>query len=174
MKKVIMMIALVAMTLTANAQFESGKTYIGASVTGLDLNYNGAKKWNIGIQGNVGQFITDNWLLFGQIGYQHIGGSKVNDFKIGVGGRYYILQNGLFLGANANYVHETKNYNDFMPGIEIGYAFFVSRTLTIEPALYYEQSLNDHSNRSTIGLKVGLGIYLPKNKVQNSIKEAFK
>ena len=174
MKKLMMMIAMIAITTVANAQFESGKTFIGASVTGLDLNYNGAKKWNIGVEARAGQFITDNWLLFGQVGYQHIGADKVNDLKLGVGGRYYILQNGLFLGLNANYVHETKNYNDFMPALEIGYSFFVSHSLTIEPALYYEQSLSDHKNRSTIGIKVGLGIYLPKNKIQNSVKEAFK
>ncbi len=174
MRKMIMMLAMMLVTVAANAQFEKGKTFIGASVTGLDLSYNGAKKWNIGIEGRVGQFVTDNWLAFGQMAYQHVGASKTNDFKLGVGGRYYIQQNGLFLGLNANYVHETKNYNDFMPAIEIGYAFFVSRSLTIEPALYYEQSLNDHANRSTIGIKIGLGIYLPKNKIQNSVKEAFK
>ena len=60
-----MMIAIMAITTVANAQFESGKTFIGASVTGLDLNYNGAKKWNIGVEARAGQFITDNWLLFG-------------------------------------------------------------------------------------------------------------
>lgn len=174
MKKIFMLIAMTVMVMAANAQFESGKTFVGASVTGLDLNYNGAKKWSIGVEGRAGQFVTDNWLLFGQLGYQHQGSPSYNDFKIGVGGRYYIQQNGLFLGLNANYVHETTNYNDFMPALEIGYAFFVSRSVTIEPALYYEQSLSDHSNRSTIGLKVGLGIYLPKNKIQNSVKEAFK
>jgi hypothetical protein len=109
MRKFMMMIAMMAITTVANAQFESGKTFIGASVTGLDLNYNGAKKWNIGVEARAGQFITDNWLLFGQLGYQHIGESKVNDLKIGVGGRYYIVQNGLFLGLNGNYVHETKS-----------------------------------------------------------------
>ena len=47
-----------------------------------------------------------------------------------------------------------------MPGLEVGYAFFVSKTVTIEPAVYYDQSFKDHSNFSTIGLKVGVGIYL--------------
>ncbi len=42
----------------------------------------------------------------------------------------------------------------------MGYAFFISKTVTIEPALYYDQSLKDHSQYSTIGLKVGIGIYL--------------
>ena len=47
-----------------------------------------------------------------------------------------------------------------MPGVEVGYAFFISRTVTIEPAIYYDQSFKDHSKYSTVGLKVGFGIYL--------------
>ena len=77
----------------------------------------------------------------------------------GVGARYYIEQNGIFLGANTKFVH-IKNYNDFMPGVEVGYAFFISGTVTIEPAIYYDQSFKDHSQYSTIGLKVGIGVYL--------------
>ena len=47
-----------------------------------------------------------------------------------------------------------------MPGLEVGYAFFVSKTVTIEPAVYYDQSFKDHSDFSTIGFKVGVGVYL--------------
>ena len=46
-----------------------------------------------------------------------------------------------------------------MPGVEVGYAFFINRSVTIEPAIYYDQSFKTH-NYSNIGLKVGLGIYL--------------
>ena len=47
-----------------------------------------------------------------------------------------------------------------MPGLEVGYAFFVSKTVTVEPAVYYDQSFKDHSDFSTIGFKVGVGVYL--------------
>ena len=47
-----------------------------------------------------------------------------------------------------------------MPSVELGYAFFINRTVTIEPALYYEQSIKDHSKYSNVGLRLGLGIYL--------------
>ena len=50
-----------------------------------------------------------------------------------------------------------------MPGVEVGYSFFVSRTVTIEPAIYYDQSFKNHSDYSTIGLKIGLGVYLFKD-----------
>ena len=78
---------------------------------------------------------------------------------LGVGLRYYIIQNGLYLGVNGKFLHANKDYNDIMPGLEIGYAFFINRSVTIEPAVYYDQSFKS-SDYSTIGFKVGLGIYL--------------
>ena len=45
-----------------------------------------------------------------------------------------------------------------MVGTEIGYAFFINRSVTIEPALYYDHSFKD-ANYSTVGFKLGLGIY---------------
>ena len=70
------------------------------------------------------------------------------------------MQNGLYLGANVKLVHAYHNYNDVRPSVEVGYAYFLNRTVTIEPAIYYNQSFKKHSDYSTIGLKVGVGIYL--------------
>ena len=60
-------------------------------------------------------------------------------------------------------MHAYHNYNDVRPGVEVGYAFFLSRTVTIEPAIYYVQSFKKHSDYSSVGLKVGFGIYLFNN-----------
>ena len=46
-----------------------------------------------------------------------------------------------------------------MPGAEVGYAFFINRSVTIEPAVYYNHSFKS-CDYSTVGLKIGLGIYL--------------
>ena len=43
----------------------------------------------------------------------------------------------------------------FSFGLEAGYAFFLTRTVTIEPAAYW--NIND--DRSKFGLKVGFGFY---------------
>ena len=80
--------------------------------------------------------------------------------SVGVGARYYIIQNGLYLGVNGKLVHANHDYNDVMPGLEVGYAFFINRSVTIEPAIYYDQSFKNHSDYSKIGFKVGVGIYL--------------
>lgn len=159
-KKIALLLVVLATTLTASAQFEQGKKYVGASLTGLNLSYNGMDKFNLGVQGQGGYFIIDNILAMANVGYN--GNGELPDaLNLGVGGRYYIIQNGIFLGANVQYTHANSDYNDVMPGVEVGYAFFINRYVTIEPALYYQQSFKDHSNYSTVGLKIGLGIYLP-------------
>lgn len=161
MKKILAIIAVALLPLAASAQFEQGKCYSAASLTSLNLNYSGSEDLNIGVQGQAGYFFADNLLAYGLWGWNHQGDSFKNDsFELGVGGRYYILQNGIFLGAGAKFVHGPHGYNDLMPNVEVGYAFFISRTVTIEPAIYYQQSIKDHSEYSKIGLRVGFGIYL--------------
>lgn len=161
MKKLFAILAVAFMPLLAHAQFEQGKLYAGASLTGLNLSYSGADKFNIGLQGQGGIFAADNVLLYGQVGWNHSGDNMKNDqVELGAGGRYYILQNGIFLGANVKYAHAAGGYNDVMPGVEVGYAFFISRTVTIEPSIYYQQSFKDHSDYSKVGFRLGFGIYL--------------
>jgi hypothetical protein len=160
MKKIVFLMFALFMTVTANAQFEADKVYVGASLSGIDFHYNGNDKLNLGVDGMVGYLPMDNLMLLGSASFKHNGDDDVPDeYKIGAGGRYYITQNGLYLGANAKFVHASHDYNDIMPGVEIGYAFFVNRTVTIEPAVYYDQSFK-RSKYSTVGLKIGIGLYL--------------
>lgn len=144
----------------AHAQFESGKQYCGASLTGLNLSYNGSEELSLGIQAKAGYFFEDDMILQAQAEYKHSGLEGVKDYwALGAQGRYYIEQNGIYLGAGMKLIH-TGSYNDVMPGVEVGYAFFVSKQVTIEPAVYYDQSFKNHSDYSTVGVKVGIGIYL--------------
>ena len=163
MKKALFLFFALLLTLTASAQFEEGKTYIGASLSGLNLSYNGSNEAQFGVNAVAGKFLADNVLLYGMAGFDHPGKGSDNAVHAGAGVRYYITQNGIFLGANAKYVHSNTSYNDIMPGVEVGYAFFLSRTVTIEPAIYYQQSFKKHSDYSTVGLRIGLGIYLGKD-----------
>ena len=188
-KKIMLLIAALVMTVAANAQFQQGKGYIGASLTGLDMHYNGADKFNLGFEAKGGYLFMDNLMGLAFTSFEHKGHKNATDnFMVGAGARYYIIQNGLYLGVNAKLVHastkveETQtvpvtdpiteittertvtakhktHYNDVMPGLEVGYAFFINRSVTVEPAIYYDQSFKK-SDYSTIGLKVGIGIYL--------------
>lgn len=156
--------ALALLTATgAYAQFEKGKAYVGASLTGLNMSYNGSSKFNFGVQAQGGYFIADDVLLHATVGYDHSGKEGVIDkLALGVGARYYIEQNGIFLGLNCKYLRAGHEYNDFMPEVEVGYAFFVNNSVTLEPAIYYDQSFKNHSDYSTVGLRLGVGVYLFK------------
>ncbi|MDO4160258.1 MAG: outer membrane beta-barrel protein [Prevotellaceae bacterium] len=161
MKKVIMLLAVLSMALSSYAQFEKGKYYVGASLTGLDLSYSGTEDFNVGLEAKAGYLLDDDWMLTAQLAFQHSGDDDVADsYSIGIGGRYYIIQNGLYLGVNAKLLHASHNHNDLMPGIEVGYAFFINRNITIEPAVYYDQSFKNHSDYSKIGFRIGIGVYL--------------
>lgn len=162
-KKILFLMVAFLCAINANAQFEEGKVYVGGSLTGLNLSYNGSSDLNLGLQANVGYFFLDNLMLHGTVGYQHYGNDLLDDtFNVGVGGRYYITQNGIFLGANCKWLH-SEGFDDVMPGVEVGYAFFLSRTVTVEPSIYYQQSFKDHKDYSTIGLNIGVGLYLFKD-----------
>ena len=63
----------------------------------------------------------------------------------------------VLFGLGAKLAH-TGSYNDVMPGLEVGYAFFVSRTVTIEPAVYYDQSFKNHSDYLYGRFACGIGM----------------
>lgn len=154
------MFALLA-TVSANAQFEKGKVYLGASLSGMNLSYSGSEKLKFGVEAKGGYMVDDNVLLLGEVNY-----SKQHEMPfsigVGVGGRYYIVQNGLYLGASVGYKH-CDDFSDLKPSVQVGYAFFLNRTVTIEPELYYTQSFKNHSDFSTIGVRIGVGVYLFKD-----------
>ena len=160
MKKLYALVAALMVSVAANAQFEQGKFYMNGSLTGLNMSYSGNTKFNMGASGQMGYMVADDGLVYGSLAYNHYGSKDISDtYSFGVGGRYYIEQNGIYLGMNCKLAH-AKGYTDVMPGFEVGYAYFLSRTVTLEPAIYYDQSFKSHRDYSTVGFKVGIGVYL--------------
>lgn len=161
MRKFLIFLFVFITTISCYAQFEQGKYYIGASLSGFDVNYSGSEDLSFGLDAKAGYLVTDDWMITAQAGFQHSGNDIISDYALlGLGGRYYIIQNGLYLGVNAKLIHANHDYNDLMPGIEVGYAFFLNKTVTIEPAMYYDQSFRNHSDYSKIGFRIGIGIYI--------------
>ena len=158
MKKIAFILVALMMSVAANAQFEKGKAYIGASLTNLDLSYNGLREGHFGLGGKMGYMVADDLLLTGQVAYE-----KQKDvpyqLSFGVGGRYYIVQNGLYVGLSGNYKH-SEGYSDVLPSVQLGYALFLNGSVTVEPEIYYEQSFKNHKDYSTVGLRLGIGVYL--------------
>ena len=158
MKKLIILFGLLLSTLAAHAQFEKGKWFVNPSVTGLNLSYNtGTEKMHFGLEANGGAFLADNVALLLHAGADWQGGGA-DHYKLGVGGRYYFDAIGIYLGANVNLNHSVWTGDKVTRvgfGAEAGYALFLSRTVTIEPAAYW----NVNGDRSKFGVKVGFGLY---------------
>ena len=157
MRKLMLSLLLMMAAMGAKAQFEKGTTYVSASTTSLGLSYSSNEKLKFGLELNGGYFIQKAWMLYGKLGYDHT--RWTDHFQMGVGGRYYFTQNGIYMGLGLQYEHATKSVNNVQLCPEVGYAFFVNRFITIEPAVYYHMSLNDFSDGSKVGLKLGLGFY---------------
>lgn len=160
MKKFALVVCLLVASVTAQAQFEKGKWVVNPSLTGLDFSYSKGDKAKFGFGTQGGAFLVDNVALLLTLGADW---SKPQDtYKIGVGGRYYFESCGIYLGAGLHMKRLSyaigKNRTDWGMGLEAGYAFFLSRTVTIEPAAYYDLSFRD-SDWSKFGLKVGFGFY---------------
>jgi hypothetical protein len=163
MKKIALFVVALMVSVAASAQFEQGKGYLGASLSGLDLSSQ-AKKFHFCLNAKAGYLFMDNIMGTAQIGYDHLQDSD-DTLLLGLGGRYYIVQNGLYLGASVKYKH-ASSYNDVLPGVQLGYAFFISRTVTIEPELYMDFSTKKFEN-SCYGLGIGVGVYLFKDSRKN-------
>ena len=85
-KKLLAMVVALFAAVTANAQFEEGKVYVGGSLTGLNMKYTGSEKFSIGTQVQAGLFVADDMLLLGQVGYEHSGNKAISDkYTVGVG-----------------------------------------------------------------------------------------
>ena len=157
MKKFLLVVCLLVATVAARAQFEKGTWLVNPSISGLNLSYNtGTDSAKFGFDVKGGAFLADNVALLVDLGANWAKGPDT--YKLGVGGRYYFDQVGVFVGADIN----LSRYTDYLDktrfgfGMEAGYAFFLSKSVTLEPAVYWDIN----KDRSDFGLQVGFGIYL--------------
>ena len=160
MKKLVLFVCLLVATVAAQAQFEKGKWIVNPSISGLGLSHNtDTDKTSFAIEAKGGAFLLDNVALLVHAGAAwNNGGSDTDVYTLGVGGRYYVSNIGIYLGADVNvdrWDWGTSDDTKFSFGAEAGYAFFLTRTVTLEPAVYW----NVNSDRSVFGLKVGFGFY---------------
>lgn len=159
MNKKIMMLLFGLMTaVSMNAQFEKDKFYVGASASGLDLSFNDMQKLSLDLQLSGGYMFERDWMVVGKLGLA-TRKYEPDQFGVGLGLRYYLERNGLFFTLGAKYVRQSEEYNDFMPSIDVGYAFFLNRTVTVEPQVYYDISTKNLGDYSRFGVRIGLSIY---------------
>ena len=160
MKKYVFMVCLLVVSLGAHAQFEQGTWVINPYVTGLGFSVNKAEKVQFGLGAKAGNFLVDDVALLVEASADW--SKPVDKYSLGAGGRYYFSKTGVYLGAGLRFDHarwkESKN-SQFGLGVEAGYAFFISGSVTVEPAVYYNWCFNK-GDMSKFGIKLGFGIYL--------------
>lgn len=160
MKKLIFISCLLFAAMNAQAQFEQGTWFVNPSVTGLELSHSSFEDTTFGFEAHVGSFIIDNVAVLVNLGANWT--ENLDKYTLGVGGRYYFDKTGIYAGGGLKFNRMVpkggKNINDFALGLEAGYAFFLSKTVTLEPGIFYDLSFKD-SDYSKLGLKVGFGFY---------------
>lgn len=152
-----LMACLLITTITAQAQFEKGTWLVNPALSGLNLSYNtGTDSANFGFEVKGGAFLMDNVALLVNAKANWAKGTDI--YRLGVGGRYYFDAVGVFLGANVNLTRyaDGPDKTRFGFGAEAGYAFFLSKSVTLEPAFYWDIN----KDRSDFGIQIGFGIYL--------------
>lgn len=162
-KKIAMLLFGLMSVVAANAQytqdtppFGQGKTYFATSMSGFDIG-SIASQFHVDLSLKGGYMISDNILTLCEASYNYL---KDTDgvFSLGAGMRCYVEQNGMFLGAGLK-LSDITNDLEFQPNLSMGYSFFLSRTVTIEPELYFNLSTKDFED-SSYGFRLGFGIYL--------------
>ncbi len=161
MKKLLICMVTLVCTLSAHAQFEKNKWIVAPSITGLGVSYSGQEKFSLGFEGEGGVFLANNLALLISTGIDIKEGGD-DKTSLGAGMRYYFDQIGIYVGSKFKYDNydfiKLGNKKDATLGAEVGYAYFLNKTITIEPALYYNQSLTDQ-HYSKFGVKIGFGFY---------------
>lgn len=160
-KKLVFVFALLLGCLQANAQFEKGKWYLNASLTGLDLSHSKYEGTNFGVSVGGGTFVADNLAVLLNFKGKYVE-NGTDETSAGAGVRYYFSKCGVYTGAGCAYKHlsdGTGRENLFCLTPELGYAFFINGTITVEPSVYYDISFKNCSDYSKLGFKIGFGFY---------------
>lgn len=161
-KKIAMMLFCLLAVSTTKAQylndspFTEGKYYASLSASGFDLSYHKGAEWHLNLSAKGGYIVADNLMLLGNFGYDNAT-YEHSAFVLGAGARYYVEDNGFYGGLLLNYAH-MEGVDDFKPEVHVGYSYFLTGKLTVEPEVYYEQSFKDN-NYSGFGVRIGFGLY---------------
>ncbi|WP_019038052.1 outer membrane beta-barrel protein [Psychroflexus tropicus] len=175
MKKTILVLALVLGLFSANAQdgIEKGTILVEANTGNAMIgttsfsfaSSDGSTEYSLGLDG--GYFIAENLALKAGLGYQGFNpdqGENVSAFSYRLGAKYYLANQfpitldltGASGDGAENFIGETPLWL----GLGGGYAWFITDSISIEPGLRYNFSLNeDFSDEGIFQLNIGFALY---------------
>jgi hypothetical protein len=171
-KRVVTIVALFIVGLAnaqTNDQTEKGNVLIetntgfGSEVGKTSFGYisrDGSTEYNIGLEG--GYFIMDNLALkiglgFGGFSPKELASTSTFGYKIGA--KYYVI--GLLpveISYNG-YTQKNVSKNPSFVGFQAGYAIFLSRTISLEPGIRYNNSLDTEAAKSFVQLNMGFSLH---------------
>ena len=143
----------------ANTGFGGGETRSAHTAnTGFGLiSSDGTTIWSIGAEG--GYFLANDLALKIGLGYSDFDGTSIFSYKAGA--KYYInssipVQVDI-TGASSDIFFE----NPLWLGLQGGYAIFLNNTVSVEPGIRYNLSLNnDFTDEGLFEFRVGFVIHI--------------
>ncbi len=131
----------------------------GSRTTGNTAFYyssiDGNSEWNVGA--DLGYFIKDNFALKFGFGYGH-NDEEDNPFAYKLGMKWYMFGM-LPLGLDFTGVSQ-GDFNANYLGGQLGYAWFVSDRLSLEPTLRYNVSLDKAKAKDEFQFLIGFAFHL--------------
>lgn len=185
MKKLILAAAL-GIAGIANAQLQQGNWFVGSELANMRFT-NG---FRLSLNPKAAYFVADRWAVGGNVGIDiqkaNGEGATQTNWNVGALTRYYFtdaqiesgLNNGTFFaegtagvgGVNSGAGNTT---NGLQLGIGAGYAYFITRNVSVEGLLKVQGTVgggNTNSN-ADVTLGVGFSIYLPSGKAKQVIND---
>ena len=168
MKKIITTVLLIASVSLFAQRFQmlnslestkSGQTMIGITTSGFGVEIQkGVTTAKLGVE--IGRFISDDLAVVGKLGYEGIFNDDLsketsNNWGYGFGAKYYLKSMiPIQLDHNGFSGNDYSLPGSFM-GLQLGYAWFPSDFLSVEPRVRYDKSLNKiHQDKYSFGVGV--------------------
>lgn len=175
MKKLLLLAAILVSTLSMNAQdgIEKGTILVEANTGNAMIgstnfsfsSTDGLTQYSLGLDG--GYFVMENLAIKAGLGYQGFdpdGGDSTNAFSYRLGAKYYLANQFPvtvdLTGASGDGAENSLGENPLWLGLGGGYAWFITDSISIEPGLRYNVSLNeDYAEEGIFQFNVGFALY---------------
>lgn len=139
----------------ANTSFGNG---VGSTSFGL-VSEDGTVSWNIGAE--AGYFVIDDLAMKVGFGYGDDGsdmeGSTVFAYKLGA--KYYVVSQFPFEVSYNGLTIKDYDENPSYIGFQAGYAWFLSDTISLEPGIRYNLSLNSDFYDDALQFNIGFALH---------------
>lgn len=177
MKKTILFITILFLTISIKAQTTKGNWMFGGSGDYIKTSTNSkstsvtSEYSTITINPSMAYFLKDNWAVGGNLDYRNYNSDyfgNSNSYGLGLLTRYYFLKPTKIYNffAQANFIYtithaDLTGYSQFYI-TKIGSVIFLNNSVGIEFSIQYENENNDIAKNSVIKAGIGFQIHLQK------------